>query len=66
MPVLLAPAEPASSGRDARKREAVDAAADAIPDARVHWFVGDHDIHAQHPDELAGVMHDFATAGVAG
>ena len=65
VPVLLAPAEAVASGRDARKREAVEAAANAIPDARVRWFIGDHDIHAQHPDELAGVMHDFATAEVA-
>ena len=54
---------PADGGDDAtgprRKRGDVEAAAAAIPNARVRWFAGDHDIHAQHPDELAGVMHDI-------
>ena len=64
VPVLLAPAEPgpgsaedgAGSEMVARKRREVDAAAAALPDARIHWFTGDHDIHAQHPRELAGVL----------
>lgn len=37
-----------------------------IPTARVHWFVGDNDIHAQHPDELASVMHDMTMDGFFG
>ena len=28
--------------------------------------MGDHDIHAQHPDELASVMHDLAQRRVSG
>jgi pimeloyl-ACP methyl ester carboxylesterase len=66
VPTLLAPAKSGPVDRDARKREAVDAAADAIPDARVRWFIGDHDIHAQHPDELSSVMHAFAMERVSG
>jgi len=57
VPVLLLPADSASNPTwTERKRRQVDAAAAAIPRARVHWFTGDHDIHAQHPVELADVM----------
>jgi hypothetical protein len=42
------------------------AAAAAIPGARIRRFAGDHDIHAQHPDELASVMHDMTTDGFLG
>ena len=65
IPALLAPAQGTSAGRDPGKADAVAEAASSIPDASVHWFVGDHDIHAQRPDELAGVMHDLATDRVA-
>ena len=63
VPVLLAPADGGESDRTRRKRGDVDTAATIIPDARVRWFTGDHDIHAQHPDELAGVMHDMTVDG---
>lgn len=66
VPVLLAPADDGSVDGTERKRIAVDAAAAAIPVARVHWFDGDHDIHAQHPDELADVMHDASGDGFFG
>ena len=49
--------------RIARKRRDVEEAATIIPNARVRWFSGDHDIHAQHPGELAGVMHDCRADG---
>jgi len=66
VPVLLAPAgHDGQTDRDAGKRDTVEAALDAIPNARVHWFAGDHDIHAQHPDELSAVMQDFAADKVA-
>lgn len=59
-PVLLVPADggdvPAS-----RKRDDVDRALAALPNARIRWFTGDHDIHAQHPVELADVMHAQTT-----
>ena len=29
----------------------------ALPRARIHRFRGDHDIHAQQPDEVAAVLH---------
>ncbi len=64
VPALLTPAD---DGRaDASdKRRAVDAAAAAIPMARVRWFESDHDIHAQHPAELADVLHELTTDGFA-
>jgi pimeloyl-ACP methyl ester carboxylesterase len=63
VPVLLAPADGGDTGRSSRKRLAVDEAAAAIPRARVRWFMSDHDIHAQHPDELADVLHEMTTDG---
>ena len=62
VPVLLAPADDGETDRVAGKREDVERAAASIPNAQVRWFLGDHDIHAQHPDELAGVMHELTTA----
>lgn len=63
VPVLLAPADGGESDRTRKKRGDVDTAATIIPRARVRWFTGDHDIHAQHPAELAGVMHDMTADG---
>ncbi len=61
VPVLLAPVDMGDTDWTRRKRRDVERAAGAIADARVHWFAGDHDIHAQRPDELAGVMHAMTT-----
>ncbi len=65
-PVLLIPADAGDGADDerlARKREDVDRALAALPRARVRWFTGDHDIHAQHPAELADVMIECVTGG---
>lgn len=62
VPVLLIPAERAA-GDDPLKRAAVDAASAALPRSTVRWFVGDHDIHAQFPNELAGVLASMTPAG---
>jgi pimeloyl-ACP methyl ester carboxylesterase len=64
VPVLLVPVDDAHSTRMGRKRGEVEAAHAALPRAAVHWFHGDHDIHAQRPDELADVMHSFVTDGL--
>jgi pimeloyl-ACP methyl ester carboxylesterase len=63
VPVLLAPADSGPGAQTTRKRHEVEAATAAIPDARVRWFQGDHDIHAQHPDELADVFDACVTDG---
>ncbi len=63
VPVLLAPADGGDGDWTRRKRHEVETAAAAIPNARVRWFAGDHDVHAQHPGELAGVMSTLAGEG---
>ncbi len=66
VPVQLAPAEQRDPAWNARVRGVVETAQAALPRARVRWFVGDHDIHAQHPDELSSVMHEMTTDGFVG
>ncbi len=63
VPVLLVPADGGEKDWTERKRHEVDAALSAIPNARARWFRGDHDIHAQHPDELADVMLTMVREG---
>ena len=65
-PTLLLPA--IAPGDDAQrsdvKRASVAAALAALPRARARWFEpADHDIHAQHPDELASVLLDNLADG---
>jgi pimeloyl-ACP methyl ester carboxylesterase len=62
-PVLLVPADSGPSDRAQQKREGVDLAFASLPLARVRWFTGDHDIHAQHPGELADVMIELVQEG---
>ncbi len=66
VPVLLAPVDGGETDWTRRKRRDVETAAAMIPNARVRWFIGDHDIHAQHPDELSSVMHEMTTDGFFG
>lgn len=54
VPALLIPAISSDDARAARTRKRVEAAAKALHQARVREYVdGDHDLHAQHPKELA-------------
>jgi pimeloyl-ACP methyl ester carboxylesterase len=66
VPVLLAPANTNDEEWTARKRRNVEAAQAALPHARVRWFAGDHDIHAQHPDVLAEAMLALVREGFFG
>jgi len=61
VPVLLLGAEP-PAGTDAHRERAADleAAARAIPDGRVTWMRGDHDLHAQHPVAVARLLAGLA------
>jgi pimeloyl-ACP methyl ester carboxylesterase len=56
VPALIVPVDGSESDWTKAKRAGADAAlaateASGVP-ARVVWFTGDHDIHAQHPAEL--------------
>lgn len=63
-PTLLLPVAESDSDRTPAKREAVEALAKALPRSRVHWFDDyDHDVHAQAPDEVAGVVLDAIRDG---
>ena len=63
----MVPADGDDGDRSKRQGTRENAAAAAtIPNARVRWFTGDHDIHAQRPDELADVLHDLTTDGFFG
>jgi len=63
VPALLIPAEDGpqdASHWAGRKQAAVAAAQAAIPHARTHWMTGDHDLHAQHPHEVARLLRELA------
>jgi pimeloyl-ACP methyl ester carboxylesterase len=60
VPALIVPVDGGESDWTKAKRSGAAAAtaateAGGVP-ARVEWFKGDHDIHAQHPAELAEAM----------
>ncbi|HEV8064085.1 MAG TPA: hypothetical protein VGP46_04595, partial [Acidimicrobiales bacterium] len=63
VPVLLMPADSpgAPAAWSASKRESVGRALEDIEGAEVHWFSpADHDVHAQHPDQVAAVLLEWA------
>ncbi|MDQ1396962.1 MAG: esterase [Acidimicrobiaceae bacterium] len=63
VPVLLVPAGPGGDAADPEKRSVIEAAERAIPRARTHWMAGDHDIHAQHPVEMADLVAEQVVEG---
>jgi pimeloyl-ACP methyl ester carboxylesterase len=60
VPALIVPVDGGESDWTKSKRSGADAALAAVGAAgvpvRVRWFKGDHDIHAQHPAELANAI----------
>lgn len=67
VPVLLVPADPRPAsgdpaGADDRRRE-VEAAVASLPRSRVRWVPGDHDLHAQHPEQVAALLHQCSDEG---
>ena len=63
-PTLLVPADTGDVAWTHDKQAAVDNALTLLPDGRVRWFSpADHDIHAQHPAELAEVLIELANEG---
>lgn len=68
MNALLAPCEPRDeadrlSARIRGKRAAVERIAASHRRVRVHWFHADHDVHAQHPNEVADLLHTHVDEG---
>ena len=66
VPVLLVPArrDPSSDATWARRRRLeVEQAAAALPRARVRWLDGDHDLHAQHPEQVAELLRTATVDG---
>jgi pimeloyl-ACP methyl ester carboxylesterase len=59
VPVLLLPVDSpgAPAAWSEAKREGTDQALVALEQAQVHWFSpAEHDVHAQHPDQVAEVL----------
>ena len=64
-PVWWIVAEPKAdaAGWAGRKRPALEAVNLLLPRTRTTWVVGDHDLHAQHPDRVAGVIVEAIEEG---
>ena len=64
VPVLFVPAEGPGGVFAETKRHAVEQALSMVPVVRVEWFSpADHDLHAQHPDRFAQVVHNATKDG---
>jgi len=61
--VLLVPADTGELARAGDKREGVALAMARLPHVRERWFTGDHDLHAQHPVDLADAMLEHVANG---
>jgi pimeloyl-ACP methyl ester carboxylesterase len=64
-PVLFIVADTGPAAWTQVKREAAAAAAARLPEARVEWIEGDHDIHLARPDRVAEVLLDAFPEGAA-
>ena len=64
VPVLILPAEDEGNQRwMAGKRQEVARAGAALERSVTRWVSGDHDLHAQHPDLVAELIHDATGSG---
>jgi len=66
-PVLIVPAgDPGAKAArfDVAKREEVGRAGAALARSATHWIDGDHDLHAQHPSLVAGLLHEAADGSI--
>ena len=65
IPVLVLPAEDQGNQRwMAGKRQEVARAGAALERSVTRWIPGDHDLHAQHPDLIAELIHDATGSGL--
>lgn len=64
VPVLFVPADGQGGVFAETKRQAIERSLELVPRARVEWFSpADHDLHAQHPQRFAQVVHDATIDG---
>jgi pimeloyl-ACP methyl ester carboxylesterase len=67
VPALIVPVDTGDQGWAAAKRTGAAAAEAALRSSgvpvRIVWFSGDHDVHAQHPAELATLMLEACRDG---
>ena len=62
VPTLLIPADTGDVAWTGSKEAAINAAVEALPHGRAHWFrPAHHDVHAQKPDEVAALLHEAST-----
>ena len=70
VPALIVPVDGGPGGWTDGKRAAAAAAESAMlasgTPVAVHWFEGDHDVHAQHPEELAAAILEAEQEGLFG
>lgn len=61
-PVLLLAADSGPGGGDWHEAKVLahEVASGALRRGRVEWLRGDHDLHAQHPDQVADLLTRFA------
>jgi pimeloyl-ACP methyl ester carboxylesterase len=65
VPVLILPAEDRSNQRWMNgKRDEVARAGAGLERSSIKWIPGDHDLHAQHPDVVAQLIHDATESGL--
>jgi pimeloyl-ACP methyl ester carboxylesterase len=60
VPCLVVAVDTGDATWTAQKREAAAAVERAMPAVRVAWLAGDHDIHADRPDEVAALLLEAA------
>ncbi len=61
-PVLLVTADTGDANWSDWKVAAVESALSVLPRCRAEWFhAAHHDVHAQHPEEVASLLHRAAT-----
>jgi pimeloyl-ACP methyl ester carboxylesterase len=64
LPVMLVPADGPRGVFTDTKREAIERAVRLLRRSRVEWFSpADHDLHAQHPERFAEVVHGATIDG---
>ena len=61
-PVLLVTVDTGNTDWSASKAASVEAALAVLPRSRAEWFHGaHHDVHAQHPEAVALLLHRAVT-----